>query len=473
MENKEKKGIFVRVYDWFASLTMKSLVGAILVVFIIIIILMSVSFLPGIMSRISSSLSAALYSIFVPAENATMTIDKSIINSGENIYITFKKGDVTNGLFSVSYACDPSVELLSVENSGFKKIDCDNRYYLLENESAIKIRPITQEGIVRLVIEGNFENNETQKIDKVGVVRVTIKNDSAGTIFNLPEETTPVITESSTPTPYIPAPTPIQPIYYGKPDLAIRVLQVGLLNQYTNQITTYQNQFSNQDMIGIKFEVRNDGDANTGQWNFTAILPSYSTPTFNSNTQVSLKPGESIVFTLGFGNLANQTSNQITINVDPQNYVGESNETNNFLTSTITNNNYNSYNNNGCYINGVFTYNCLNNNTDYNSLGYYDSYGNYIYYNNNSWNNNYNYNNLTVSCYADPNDPETGDKVHWYAKVYGGDNDYDYEWTGTNNLESSAKNPTKTYNSRGLKYATVIVDSASYRATATCSVYVD
>lgn len=461
MENTEKKGIFPRIYNWFVNLTLRGLLGAVLVAFIIIIILMSVSYLPNIIGRVSSSLSAALYSIFVPAEGATMTVNKKIVNSGEDFTISFKKGEVVEGLFTVSYPCDADISLTSVESNGLKKVDCDTRYYLLENETAITLRPTTGESIVRLVVEGAFENNETQKVESVGVARVTVKNDSVSTVVPPTQATTTVTPNTSAP--YIPSqPAPIQPVYYGKPDLAVRMLQVGILG--SSNIIIPQTQFSYSDMVGIKFEIRNDGDANSGPWYFTAALPSVSTPTFSSNSQISLRPGESIIFTLGFSNLINQNTNLITVTADPQNIVSESVEYNNFVTSTIINqgynnnyyynNNYNYNTNNGCYINGIFTYNCGDNNWD--------------------WYDNYNYDDLQVSCYAEPDDPETGDRVRWYADAEGGDGDYEYDWTGTNSLNSSAKNPSKTYSSSGTKRATVtITDGDDNEATATCSVYVD
>jgi len=467
MENNENKGIISRIYNWFVNLTVRGLLGAILMAFIIIIILLSVSYIPAIMSRISSSLSAALYSVFVPAENATLTADRNIMYSGEDFTVTFKKGDLTNGIFTISYACNSNINLTSVETGGLKKITCNTPYYLIENETSIKIRPVTTENVVRLVLDGSYENNDTQKIEKVGVARVTIKNDLVGVIV------TPSTTTSMVVTP-VNKPVIISPAYYGKADLAVRVLQLGLLNENTNIIIP-RTQFTYNDMVGIRFEIRNDGDANTGPWYFTAALPSLSNPTYSSNTQISLKPGESIVFTLGFSNLTNQYSNLITVNVDPQNMVSESIEYNNILTSTITNTSYNSnyynnnnnnynynyntnYNNNGCYVNGYFTYNCFDNNYNYNYN--YNGYSNY-------------YNNLSVSCYADPNNPDTDERVRWYANAYGGDGDYTYEWTGTNGLDSSAKNPSKTYTSHGWKYATVTVESDGYSVSQTCSVYVD
>ncbi|MEI6190973.1 MAG: hypothetical protein WCP24_01220 [bacterium] len=449
MEKIENKGIIDRVYNWFKNLTVKGLLGAIFIAFVIIIILTSLSFLPRIMSGISSSLSAALYSVFVPAESATITADKIIINSGEDFTINFKKGDTSiSGLFAVSYACSSNADLVSVETNGLKKITCDTPYYLLDNDNSIKIRASTADSVSRLVIIGSFENNDTQKSENIGTVRVTIKNPSAGSITpsnsNKPVSNTP----DPTVTPVNPVSTPTQ-TYYGKPDLAIRLLQVGLLNSFNNQIAN-QTQFSYSDMVGIKFEVRNDGDTNTGLWSFTATLPSASTPVYNSSTQISLKPGESIIFTLGFTNLTNIYSNTITISAHPLKQIAESNEYNNVIISTITNYSYNSNN-----------YNNLN--------GYYDSYGNFV-----SYNNNYNNNNgtLGVTCYGSPSNLRTGDRVYWYANAFGGNGSYHYTWTGSEGLNSTSNNPSKTYNSIGQKQAMVTVESNGFYVSHTCSVNV-
>jgi hypothetical protein len=453
MEKIENKGIIDRVYSWFKNLTVKGLLGAILIAFVIIIILTSLTFLPSIMGRISNSLSAALYSIFIPAENATITADKSIINSGEDFTINFKKGDPSvSGLFAISYACNSNADLASVETNGLKKINCDTPYYLLDNDNSIKIRATTVDSVTRLVITGSFENNDTQKIENVGIIRVAIKNPSTGTIIPIPSNSNTTNDNSNDTINNIATPSvPAQVAYYGKPDLAVRLLQVGLLNSFNNQITN-QTQFSYSDMVGIKFEIRNDGDANTGLWYFTATLPSLSTPVYNSNTQISLKPGESIIFTLGFTNLTNIYSNTITISADPLKQIAESNEYNNVIISTITNYSYNSNN--------------YNNNNNLN--GYYDSYGNFISY-------NYNYNNngtLGVTCYGSPSNLSTGDRVRWYADAFGGDGDYTYTWTGSNGLKSTSQNPSKTYNSTGEKQAVVTVESDDFYVSHTCSVNV-
>lgn len=463
MENENKKGIFARLWYWLKNLTVKGLLLAILIAFIIIILFLTATRLPGIISKVSSSLTGALYSVFVPAEDATMTVNKKTIASGEDFIISFKRGDTgQNGVFTVFHECNENISLYSVETRGLKSIDCNKAYYLLEDETNIKVQAVTRnEDVVRLVVTGALENNDTQKSETVGVARVTVTNSAANGV--VVTETKPATTTNNTstnnnntntttrpPTTTV-VNTGTYPAYYGQADLAVRVLQVGALNTATNLIAS-KTTFTSYETVGIKFEIRNDGGNVSGPWYFTAVLPSTTNPNFTSQPQRSLQPGESIQYTLGFNNLLNQSSNNITINADPINSVRESNESNNIATSVVVNSGYNnnSNNNNGCYVNGMFTYNCTNNNNNY-------------------------YGSMYVSCYASPNNPETDDTVRWNANVSGGSGNYDYDWTGTNSLNSSSQNPTKKYTSEGTKYATLSVQDRTnnVRASASCSVYVD
>ncbi len=309
-----------------------------------------------------------------------MTVDKKVLNSGEDFTVTFKTSEQTNGIFTVSYDCNSNIKLLAVESAGLKNITCDQPYYVLNSNNTLKIRTNTTESLVRLVVTGAIENNETQKSETVGVARITVANESANPVVPAPTSTTKP-TNTTTTKPNSPIVSNLFPnsSYVGKADLAVRILQVGILNTNTNTIYP-QNQFNTRDTVGVRFEVRNDGDATTNSWNFTASLPSASTPVYASPIQVPIRPGESIQFTLGFGNLTNRSNSLITINVDPSNLTPESNEANNMTTSSIintgyNNNNYynNNYNtNNGCYVNGWFTYNCGNNNNYWNN-GYYNN----------------------------------------------------------------------------------------------------
>lgn len=82
-------------------------------------------------------------------------------------------------------------------------------------------------------------------------------------------------------------------------------------------------------------------------------------------------------------------------------------------------------------------------------------------------NNNYD-DDLTVSCYANPTTMQVGTRMNWYANVSGGDGDYDYDWSGTDGLNSSSRSPAMTYYDSGRKSATVRVYSNGQSVSRTC-----
>ncbi len=84
---------------------------------------------------------------------------------------------------------------------------------------------------------------------------------------------------------------------------------------------------------------------------------------------------------------------------------------------------------------------------------------------------NDNNDNLRAVCEVSPSNPDEGDTVRWSVKVYGGDGDYDYKWTG--DVTGNNRTETKRYSSSGRKEATVRIESDGETIRKTCSVHVD
>lgn len=125
---------------------------------------------------------------------------------------------------------------------------------------------------------------------------------------------------------------------YGDPDLTISITDVGYLRT-KNDTDTFvaSNSVSSGRDGAVKFTVKNVGTNVTGSWKFQAILPtSSSNTTFNSPTQDSLKPGESVDFVLAFQHSKSSNSRDITIKVDSGKNVDESDEGNNTDSDSIT-----------------------------------------------------------------------------------------------------------------------------------------
>lgn len=212
--------------------------------------------------------------------------------------------------------------------------------------------------------------------------------------------------QPTTPTPttggpsYTPAPTPtytrvpvvVTPTYYGLADLITTITSVGYLrnNGDTNSFVA-ANSVPRGYQGAVRFVVANRGTNISDSWSFEARLPG-TNGTYRSATQRSLKPGDSIVFTMGFDS-SESGSETIRIEADANDRVNESNESNNTDTETIrlngssSNSSDREYDSNGNYCRyGTYyqngRYYCessssSDNNDDYDSNGNYCRYGTY------------------------------------------------------------------------------------------------
>ena len=267
---------------------------------------------------------------------------------------------------------------------------------------------------------GNTNNNQLQAVPS----SIPVTNTPAPTTIPVSPAPTPVTT---TPTPVVTTPTvptvttptvtpaPVTPTYtkpvyqvvtvpasqnyYGLPDLTVHIVSVGYLRTYGDTSSYTTSSYVPQGYEGaIRFVVGNSGTNSVSNWNFEARLPtSDSSSYYRSSTQRALNPNDSITFTLGFdnGNIGN--SRTVSVTVDPNNGVSESNEGNNTDSSSIDirgnsngNNNSSQYDSNGnycsygtyysngrTYCNSSSNSNNSSNNSQYSSSGQYCVYGTY------------------------------------------------------------------------------------------------
>lgn len=119
----------------------------------------------------------------------------------------------------------------------------------------------------------------------------------------------------------------------GLADLTVEIVATGLLVGGSNADNFVPaTNLSDDDRIGFKFVIENRGGRATGDdWGFTVVMPTEETYIFESSSSHvrSLNPGDRIEYVMGFddGNVGN--NRQITVSVDGDNDVRESNENNN------------------------------------------------------------------------------------------------------------------------------------------------
>jgi len=265
------------------------------------------------------------------------------------------------------------------------------------------------------------------------------KNDSKNT-DNKSSNTSLNVTETTSNT------VQIQKAYYGKSDLAISVIGTGIIDPASGQfmLTNYAGA---NDEVAIRFEVKNIGTNVSGAWKLRINSPSKTTPYYDSAYQTSIRPGDKIIYTTSFDSPTSIGINTAYITADPLNMVDETLENNNQISVPIK-------------IEGTsYSY---NNNYNYGSYSYTPSPYGTLY----SWSN------ITVSCYANPQNAYVGSPVVWYASASGGNGYFSYAWVGSDQLYANESTVSKIYYSSGVKTASVTVTSNGQSITKQCSTYV-
>ena len=132
--------------------------------------------------------------------------------------------------------------------------------------------------------------------------------------------------------------TPVAP--HGLSDLAVIITNVGYLNIPGNTSTFIpSNNVPNGKSGAIQFTVTNAGTNYTGNWSFNVSIPTSPSQNFSSGNQNSLAPGDSVDYTLGFDRGNSGPSRLITVTLDPNNLIAETNENDNIATRSIDINN--------------------------------------------------------------------------------------------------------------------------------------
>jgi hypothetical protein len=235
------------------------------------------------------------------------------------------------GLYNISHSCIDKVTVDIETINGTRRMICGDTFTLGPND-----------GSVTLVANLNKENafadipvaitfaDEDNKVVASNNVVVTIQNGdpNAGTgisaqpIEPVEEEEEATAPTTSTPRATTPrATTQPRTVYYpplvtGPADLAISNIAVLGNNR-------------------VAFTVTNNGGRATGSWLFNYSTPTSPKQTITSPLQPTLGPNQSILYTVTFA--AKSSGNQtVVVQLDPNNNVPESSETNNVGTITMT-----------------------------------------------------------------------------------------------------------------------------------------
>ncbi|MDD2657453.1 MAG: CARDB domain-containing protein [Candidatus Pacebacteria bacterium] len=123
---------------------------------------------------------------------------------------------------------------------------------------------------------------------------------------------------------------------FGYPDLIVSITAVGYLATSSAESFVATTTVPAQSRPAVTFTIKNIGTNMSGSWRFNASIPTQTSYVYLSGPQQSLAPGDSIVYTLGFDQARRGVDQTISISVNPDRSITESNTNNNNASAKLT-----------------------------------------------------------------------------------------------------------------------------------------
>lgn len=279
--------------------------------------------------------SSGFSSLFNRSGDATIKINApEVAGSGQPVDISWDYTPPTgSGSYALVYQCREGFQFRIVAStSTLNVIPCGNAYTVGNQDSkGVRLVPVlasdTSAEIPFSIIYMTAGTTGTTTTDNHAQGNATITITSAsqqpsGNTSGTPSGSDTGMTGNTG----TPAPT-------GPADLTVRILSIGVIDPISGNIVN-RAPVSPQEVVAVKFDIKNEGGTATGAWYFTAQLPTAPAAPYSSPQQRSLSPGDHIENTLRFNQVAQ--GGTFTVNVDPTNLVSESNESNNTASQSIS-----------------------------------------------------------------------------------------------------------------------------------------
>ncbi len=307
-----------------------------------------------------------LFSSLKGEPSVSMYLDKAEINPGEELNISWKlEGNVKDGTVSFIYKCEEGIVLDIYDDlsKSYKTLPCNTPYNMPLSSKSLKIRAQSggraMQELVLAIVYTNAEGEKYKDIEKITLKNSNVaadslepdtsadggeeneeelasnnpdtnNNSSSNTASSGKEGT--ISNETRSPRANTQA-NKCESKIYGKPDLAVHNLRVGVETPSGNFIS--KTSFSSSDVITVKFTVSNNGNRTSPAWYFQALLPKLDGQLYSSQAQAAIPPCSGRYYTLRIYNPKKGYSS-ILISIDPQNLINELNEINNNASKEIT-----------------------------------------------------------------------------------------------------------------------------------------
>lgn len=274
--------------------------------------------------KLTGSGVSSLFSGFSNKTVITVTAPRNAVPSGKAFPISWKFSTKDAGSYAFLYQCKSGFRFDVSENGKALAIPCGSAF-TVGTSTNLSVIPMlvgtsTMDVPVSIVFIPAATSSTATRPQGTATIHV-----SAGSVTATP---TPVKPSTGTTT-TTPKPQPA-----GKPDLAVRIIAVGVINPVTGAFEARYPMGPN-DVAAVQFDIANNGGSSTGSYYFTVNLPMQGGYLYSSPIQANLTPGSHVMNTLRFKPVVS-SGGTITVSVDQANMVAESNEGNNAGTMFIS-----------------------------------------------------------------------------------------------------------------------------------------
>lgn len=287
-----------------------------LLALIVLVAWLAISFV-RIMPGAIASLASLADSVYHPEQQTpelNVSTQSNIINVSEDVIITWDQTERA-GDYTFSYDCNDSGVALNIElrDNNIAALECDTPFAANDISSLVLTAESNKKRFVDIVYSLTFTPEDSGQDAVTETKRLTIVNPNISTSVatSTEEEQEEEPEETVTPTPTTPS-TPSQPtgqtntvsqVIYALPqsdpngyvDLQARHVGVGEL---TNNTFIPRGEVATDMQGAFQFAVKNIGTKTASNWSYEATLPNGST--YESGSQVALRPNEEAIITLGF-----------------------------------------------------------------------------------------------------------------------------------------------------------------------------
>lgn len=280
-------------------------------------------------------------SLFYPSSKSIkVTVPSGNIPSGEEFAVSWKYTPKSTGTYALLYQCHEGFQFKTGgTGSGSDEIPCGTGYTMPASGNKFSVTPfLTGTSSLTVPLSIIFMSSAPTAPGQTasqpqGNTSVTVTNAYTAAEPSEPAPATEMkIKGTAYTTQKMPVATPTIQSITGNADLSVKILSVGVIDPL-NGAVIQREPVSESDVVAVRFLISNNGGKSTGEWYFTAQLPTSFNYPYSSPAQNPLAQGASIENTLRFNNAI--PGGIFSVSVDPVNGVVESSEINNTASMSI------------------------------------------------------------------------------------------------------------------------------------------